>query len=147
MNKITLKNISSSTVIVSVPDISFRRELLPGRTIPIKQEEYDAMIFDPGIDMLIQGHFIKIDGLEEEEEAVNTEENIYEAADIKKMITEHDITSFAKFLPNASEAEKESVIKIAVAEKITDNGFIALIKKYCDVDIIAAINIQHQLET
>ena len=33
------------------------------------------------------------------------------------MIVEHDITGFSKFIPNATDAEKESVVKIAVAEK------------------------------
>ena len=145
MGKITLKNISSSTVVISVPDINFRRELIPGRVIPIKQEEYDGLFFDPGVDTLIQGHYIKFDGVEEDEQVIE-QTPTYEASDIKKMIVEHDITSFSKFIPNATEAEKESVVKIAVAEKITDNGFIALIKKYCDVDVISAINIQHQLE-
>ena len=131
MSKITLKNISSSTVVISVPDISFRRELIPGRVIPIKQEEYDALIFDPGVDTLIQGHHIKFDGVEEDEQVIE-QTHAYEASEIKKMIVNHDITAFSKFIPTATDAEKESVIKIAVAEKITDNGFIALIKKYCE---------------
>ena len=45
------------------------------------------------------------------------------------------------------QMQKKSLwLKLQSRKKITDNGFIALIKKYCDVDIISAINIQHQLE-
>jgi len=35
MNKITVKNISSGTVVLSVPEINFNRSLAPGRVIPI----------------------------------------------------------------------------------------------------------------
>ena len=145
MSKITLKNISSGLVVVVVPDIGFRRELVPGRAVPITEDEYDALVFDPGVDALIQGHTIKIEGVEEEQQAIETE-NVYEAPEIKKMLDDRNIVAFTKFIPNATDAEKDSVIKYAVENKITDNAFVALIKKYCDVDIINAINIQHQLD-
>jgi hypothetical protein len=35
MSKITVKNISSGTVVIAVPEISFNRSLSPGRVIPI----------------------------------------------------------------------------------------------------------------
>lgn len=143
-NKITMKNISSGTVIVAVPDIGFRRELLPNRVVPVTQDEYNSLVFDPGVDALIQGHYIKFDGVEEDEAPV-TASPIYEASNIKKMLEDEDIAAFTRFLPKATEAEKESVIKLATDLKVTNNAFIALIKKYCGVDIISAINIQHQL--
>ena len=145
MSKITLKNISSGLVVVVVPDIGFRRELVPGRSVPITEDEYDALVFDPGVDALIQGHTIKIEGVEEEQQAIETE-NVYEAPEIKKMLDDRNIVAFTKFIPNATDAEKDSVVKYAVENKVTDNAFVALIKKYCDVDIINAINIQHQLD-
>ena len=144
MSKITMKNISSGTVIVAVPDISFRRELLPNRIVPVTQDEYNSLVFDPGVDALIQGHYIKFDGVEEDEAPV-TASPIYEASNIKKMLEDEDIAAFTRFLPKATEAEKESVIKLATELKVTNNAFIALIKKYCGVDIMSAINIQHQL--
>lgn len=144
MSKITMKNISSGTVIVAVPDISFRRELLPNRVVPVTQDEYNSLVFDPGVDALIQGHYIKFDGVEEDEAPV-TASPIYEASNIKKMLEDEDVAAFTRFLPKATEAEKESVIKLATDLKVTNNAFIALIKKYCGVDIMSAINIQHQL--
>ena len=149
MSKITLKNISSGLVVVLVPDIGFRRELFPGRAVPITEQEYEALIFDPGVDALLQGHTIKIqiEGTEEEQQVTVNETPIYEASDIAKMIQDKNITAFAKFIPTATDSEKDSVVKYAVENKIMDNSFVALIKKYCDVDIVNAINIQHQLES
>ena len=48
MSEITIKNISTTTVVLALPDMHFRREIVPGRTIPISKEVYDALIFDPG---------------------------------------------------------------------------------------------------
>lgn len=144
MSKITVKNISTGTVIVTVPDIGFRRELLPNMSRPITQEEYDSLIFDPGVDALIQGHYIVFNGVEEGEAPITTSP-VYEATNIKKMLEDEDIVAFTRFIPNATDAEKESVVKLAADLKITNNAFVALIKKYCDVDIISVINIQHQL--
>ena len=62
------------------------------------------------------------------------------------MILKNDVTAFAKFIPNATAAEKESVINLAIQHKVTNNAFVALIKKYCDVDIINAINVAHEAE-
>ena len=57
-----------------------------------------------------------------------------------------NITEFAKFIPNAAEAEKETAVKLAIEKGITNSGFTALIKKYCGVDVISAINMKHQAE-
>ena len=62
------------------------------------------------------------------------------------MIEDRDITAFAKFIPTAGIAEKETVVKYAVNNNVTDNAFTALIKKYCGVDVINAIAIKHQAE-
>lgn len=145
MEKLIMKNISTATVIVSVPSINFRRELAPGRAIPVSKEQYDELVFDPGFDALMQGHYIQIDGLAEDERPIDVSP-VVTAAEIANMFDTKNYTAFAKFIPTAQEAEKESIVKIAVDKKITDNAFVALIKKYCDVDIISAINIQHQLE-
>lgn len=147
MNKITLKNISSGTVVISVPDVGFRREMMPNREFAITQEEYNAIIFDPGVNALVEGHYITFSGLDEDEVAIADSENVVDTATISQMLKSGDITAFAKFLPNAKDAEKETAVKLAIEYKITDNAFIALIKKYCDVDVISAINLQHQLES
>ena len=145
MSKITITNVSTSPILITVPDIKFRRELVPGRSIPVTQEVYEELMFDTGVNNLIRGHFLKIEGLEEEEESV-IEENIVDAATIEKMLEKEDITAFAKFIPNAAPAEKEAVIKYAVEKGVTNNAFTALIKKYCGVDVISAINTKHLAE-
>lgn len=145
MTNITVKNISTAKIYLSIPSIGFKRDLMPGRVIPLTEEEYREFTFDPGCMSLLEGHFLKISGIEEEK-AVTPIANVYESTDIAKMLDDLDITHFAKFIATATTAEKETVIKLAVDKGITHNGFVTLIKKYCDVDIINAINMKHQAE-
>ena len=142
---ITLKNISSATVALSYPEIRFNRSLAPGRTITLTQEQYDELSFDPGIQNLINTGYIKIEGVEEGAMAMD-ESTALDRIDIVKMINNKDYAAFTKFIPTATVAEKETVVQYIVANNITDNAFAALIKKYCDVDIIQAISIKHQAE-
>lgn len=142
---IRIKNISTNLVSLYVPNIHFNRELMPGREIPVSQEEYEELTFDAGFMSLVNGHYLKVVGVEEEQ-AVEVVENVYEASEIEKMLVNGDITKFAKFIPNATEAEKESAVTLAVEHKITNAGIVALIKKYCGIDVISAIAAKHDAE-
>lgn len=142
---ITIKNISTSLVSLYLPNVRFNRELMPGREIPVSPEEYEEMTFDPGFMSLVNGHYIKINGVEEEQQ-VEVVENVFEASEIEKMLTKGDVTAFAKFIPHATDAEKESAVTLAVEHKITNAGIVALIKKYCGVDVIQAIAVKHDAE-
>ena len=143
---ITVKNISSATVVLSVPEISFNRSLAPGRVIPVNEEDYDNLVFDPGVQNMVRGGYIRFDGIEEGSEIEVNETSIKEKAEIEKIMATRDIAAFAKFIPNASPAAKETIVQYAVENNITDNAFTALIKKYCGIDVINSISIKHQAE-
>ena len=143
MSQITIKNISSATVVISVPEISFNRTLVPGRSIPITKEIYDNLLFEPGVQNMIRGGYIVASGVEEGAEVDVNKESIKDKASIEAMILNKDITAFAKYIPNASPAARETIVQCAVNNNITDNAFTALIKKYCGVDVITAITMKH----
>ncbi len=142
---ITLRNASTSTVSLFVPAIKMNRELIPGRRVPITQEEYEELTFDPGFMALVRGHYIVIEGVEKEQ-AVEEVGQVFDQREIERMLLTNDITGFARFIPHATAAEKESVVTLAIQHKITNNAIVALIKKYCDVDIIGAISVAHEAE-
>jgi hypothetical protein len=142
---IKIKNISTSLVSLYVPNIHFNRELMPGREIPVSQEEYEELTFDTGFMSLVSGHYVKITGVEEEQ-AVEVVDDVFEASEIEKMLVNNDVTAFAKFIPHATDAEKESAVTLAVEHKVTNSGIVALIKRYCDVDVINAIAAKHDAE-
>ena len=94
---------------------------------------------------LVNGHYVVIEGIEEDQQVANVGP-VFEASKIEKMLLENNVTAFAKFIPTATESEKESAVTLAVEHKITNAGIVALIKKYCDVDIIDAIAKKHEAE-
>lgn len=145
MSQITMKNISTANVIVSVPEINFRRELAPGRTVPLTRAQYDDLMFDPGFTTLMRAHYINIAGVDEDKQ-VEQISRVFDTIAISKMLDEQNITAFAKFIPTAAPAEKDTVVQMAIEKGITNNAFTALIKKYCNVDVIKAISVKHDLE-
>lgn len=147
MSKITLKNISSATVVVGSSNSTIRsRSLLPGRVITLTPTEYEDLAAEPGIQNMIRGGYIRIDGVTEDRAVFENPTNVLEKDEIIKMIQNKDITAFAKYIPIAPSAAKDTIVKYVVDNNITDNAFIALIKKYCNVDVIQAIAIKHQSE-
>lgn len=144
MSKITVKNISSATVVLSAPDIRFSRSMAPGRVVPITDEIYDELMADGGVQNLLRAGYIRFDGVAEEAKVIDDAPEALDKAEVEKMIADRDVTAFAKFIPHATPAEKETVIQYVVANNVTDNAFAALIKKYCGVDVIQAITIEHQ---
>ena len=142
---IKIKNASTSLVSLYVPAIKLNRELTPGRTITVTEEEYDELTFDPGFMALVNGHYIVIEGIEADKQVAEVGP-VFDASNIERMLVNNDVTAFAKFIPHATDAEKDSVVTLAVEHKITNSGIIGLIKKYCDVDIINAINMKHDAE-
>ena len=142
---ITLRNASTSTVSLYVPAIKMNRELIPGRRIPISQEEYEELTFDPGFMALVRGHYIAIEGVQAEQ-VVEEVGPVFDQKVIEMMLIKNDVTAFAKFIPTATAAEKESVVTLAIQHRVTNNAIVALIKKYCDVDIINAISVAHEAE-
>lgn len=147
MSKITLKNISSATVVVGSPNSNVKtRSLAPNRIITLTPEEYEDLMYEPGIQNMIRGGYIKFDGIAEDRAVIETPGNVLEKDSIIKMIDNRDITSFAKYIKVAPSAAKDTIVQYVVDNNITDNAFTALIKKYCDVDVIQAITVKHQAE-
>lgn len=143
---ITIKNVSSSDVSIWLPGVNFNRTFTPGRVVAITQEVYDELCNDPGTLALIRGHYIKVDGIEKDEQVEEDSVPVFDMSMINDMLDKNDVTGFAKFIPTATSAEKETAVKLAIDKGITIPAFVTLIKRYCDVDIINAINIKHQIE-
>jgi len=146
MDRITIKNICNAMVSISVPEAQFSREIPSGREIPIPHDTYEALTFDQGFMNLVNMHYIKINGVPEDEAILPPDEVVTTKDEIAKMLDALDITAFAKFIPNAAPAEKETVVDLAVEKKITHSGFVSLIKKYCGRDVIDLIHTKHQEE-
>lgn len=144
---IKVKNISSYTIYVVAPDFNFHRKLTPGREVIVSQEVYDELSFDLGFEKLVRGGSLKVTGVDETaSEVIEVPFETLSPAEIKKIYEEKDYAKFTKVIQKASPATKESMVSVAVEMRISDNAFVSLIKKYCDVNIIEAISVQVQAE-
>lgn len=140
---IKVKNISSSSVTILCRDLKFRRKLPVGREIPVAKEVYDELCYDSGFQAMVKFGMLKVTGAEAEEaEVIETDYKALSTDEIKEIFETKNITKFAQIIPNAAPATKESIVKLAVEMRIIDAGFVSLIKKYCDVNIMDAISAQ-----
>ena len=104
---ITIKNVSSSDVAIWLPGVNFNRTFTPGRVVAITQEVYDELCNDPGTLALIRGHYIKVDGIEKDEQVEEDSRPVFDMSMINEMLDKNDVTGFAKFIPTATSAEKK----------------------------------------
>ena len=140
---IQIKNIGSSTVTIICPDFKFRRKLPLGREIPVAKEIYDELCYDTGFQSMVKFGMLKVSGAEiEDAEVIETDYTVLSADGIKEIFETKDITKFAKIIPNAAPATKDSIVKLATEMRIVDAGFVALINKYCNVNVMDAISAQ-----
>lgn len=149
-NKISIKNTSTSTVVIAAISNEFpRREIAPSRELHLSEEQYEELAYDAGFQALVDGGFLKISGLSEEVTSAALGVNEVEQAKLtveeaRKIYSDKDYTSFTKVIQNASPAAKQVLTETAVAMKVTDNGFVQLLKKYCNYDVIEAISFAHK---
>lgn len=137
---IKVKNVGSSTVVLICSDLRFRRKLMPGREVPLTKEVYDELSFDTGFQTLVQVGSLRITGAEEEgSETIISNQTVLSREEIKEIFEKKDYSKFAIKIKDASPATKESVAAVAVEMRIVDNGFVSLINKYCNMDLLNAI--------
>ena len=146
MKNITVKNISSSDVVLIAPNVNYRRDLAPGRVLPLEKNIFEELTFDSGFQSMVRCGFLRVDGEQEVKEAivVDNEDKILSYEEVKEIYANKDFTTFAKTIVNAPQATKDNFVKAAIDMNVVDNGFTALIKKYCGVDVFEALNIKHQ---
>ena len=137
---IKVKNVGSSTVIILCTDLRFRRKLMPGREVALTKEVYDELSFDTGFQTLVQVGSLRVSGAEaEDSEVIVSDKTVLSREEIKEIFEKKDYSKFAKEIKDASPATKESVAAVAVEMRVVDNGFVSLINKYCNMDLLSAI--------
>lgn len=137
---IKVKNVGSSTVIILCTDLRFRRKLMPGREVALTKEVYDELSFDTGFQTLVQVGSLRVSGAEtEDSEVIMSDKTVLSREEIKEIFEKKDYSKFAKEIKDASPATKESVAAVAVEMRVVDNGFVSLINKYCNIDLLSAI--------
>ena len=83
---------------------------------------------------------LRVTGAEEENsEVIVPEQIVLSREEIKEIFEQKDYAKFAAKIKEAAPATKESIAAIAVEMRITDKGFVNLINKYCNMNVLDAI--------
>jgi hypothetical protein len=113
---------------------------MPGREVALTKEVYDELSFDTGFQTLVQVGSLRVSGAEtEDSEVIVSDKTVLSREEIKEIFEKKDYSKFAKEIKDASPATKESVAAVAVEMRVVDNGFVSLINKYCNMDLLSAI--------
>lgn len=145
-NHVVIKNTSTAAVVISAPDLNFRREIAPSREVRLEKELYNDLLFDQGFQSLVGAGFISFVSGNEDVEDIKPIEATITKEEMKKIYSEKNYSKFQEIISNASPAAKDVICEVAKELKVMDNGFLQLIKKYCDgFDVENAIHFEHQL--
>ena len=60
MAKVRIKNISSYDVLITLPNVRYRRDLRPGQTSDLADDVFEEFNFDPGCRAYVRNGFIKV---------------------------------------------------------------------------------------
>ena len=149
MAKVKLTNTSTATVYVESTLDNFKLILPPSRIVEITEKQYDGVSYDQGFQSLVGSGFIKVENPNEVENfnIPVTEETKITKEEVKKIYSDKNYSKFTTLIQKASPAAKDVFTEVAVEMKVTDNAFVALIKKYCNnFDVIKAISFKHEAE-
>lgn len=142
---ITITNTSTAEVAIVSHELNLRRTLKPGQKTPLKPEELEFLSFDQGFQNLSKAGFIKVEG---EEVIPGTIEepagNVVTTPVLREIFQSRDISKFATIIKDSTPATRDAIVKLAIEYSVTEPAFAALIKKYCDVDIIEAVSVNHK---
>lgn len=143
MAKVKIKNISSYDVLITLPNVRYRRDLRPGQTSDLADDVFEEFNFDPGCRAYVRNGFIKV--ITEDETIKETLEVAPENIDldVDDLLKNKPIAEFAQIMKTASDSLKNKIVDRAMALSITDVAHNSVIKACCGVDILAALALQN----
>lgn len=146
MSKVRIKNISTYTVDVVLPNVRYRRDLAPGQIAPLPEDVFEEFNYDPGCRNWVKNGFLKVITEDEEVKSQLAPEPENVDVDVLKVLTEGTVADLNKLLKNSTEVIRDKIVMLAVQNNITDAARCALIKSYCEVDVLTAVANQRAVE-
>lgn len=153
--KVKVKNLISSRVVFSSPDLRFRAVWeKKGAVKAIPFEILEESIYDPGVEALFTEGILGIDDMEvkialglEPEDAVEPVNIIaLSEADMKRYLT---VMPLFEFRQKVKEIPREQLIEMAryaIANKITDFDKSEILLEITDINIINSIKLNRENE-
>ena len=109
MAKVKIKNISSYEILITLPNVRYRRDLRPGQTSDLADDVFEEFNFDPGCRAYVRSGFIKV--ITEDETVKETVEVAPENADIDvdDLLKNKPVVEFAQIMKIGRASCRERV--------------------------------------
>lgn len=147
MSKVRIKNISNYTMDIVLPNVRYRRDLVPGQiTPPLPDDVFEEFNYDPGCRNWIKNGFLAV--LTDDEEVKNLLETVPANAevDVLDVLLNGSASDLSKLLRDSTPVIRDKVVALAIQHNITDAARCSLIQTYCEVDVLAAIANQRMIK-
>ena len=149
-DKVKVKNLVSSKVLLSVPDIRLRREWeRKGAVKTIPFEQLSEAIYDPGVEALFREGALGIDdmevkialGLEAEGTKVPTEIIALDDAQRERYLKNMPMADFRQEVKKLPREQLIELANYAIEKEIIDYDKAELLLKLTQIDIMGAIKL------
>ncbi len=155
MGKIKVKNLLNHDVIISVPDMRFRREIHPNQAVSIDSEKLDEAMSYEGVANLFRKGYLRIDSEPEdvdievfEDLGIDLEANhsLLSVEELVKIMQEGTDQELKEILESTESSRKQVVIAAALKADGLTYSKMNMINKYTGENIIALRKKQQDLE-
>ena len=153
MSKVKIISKYSGSILVKIPDLNFRRELIArGSSFTVDSELLQEMMYDYGFRYMIESGMLYIDDLQvkkdlglEPEDATEPVNLIpLEEPQMKRAMTVMPINEFKAFIKKLTYEQMLALSDYAIYNELGDCQKAQIIKEACEKDILKAIELNRQ---
>lgn len=144
MGKVKVKNLSTFVIGINLPNVRFRRDLMPKQETALPEDVFEEFNYDPGCQAFIKDGFLQVITEDAELKAqISVKPTAKTSADVnvKYLLTEAPVKDLITVLKSKdlSPALKDEFIETARELKITDLGRSNALKQYLGFDCLEAV--------
>ncbi len=152
-NKVLVKNMTSSPVMVMSRALNFQREWTSkGMEIPIDKEVFEQLMYEPGVRYMIESGILYIEDLEVKKELGIEPEEATEPVNVivltdkqrRQYMVNLPLDTFKEKVDELSYEQIEELADYAIENKLMDYDKCEYLKEKCGRDIITAIRLNSQ---
>lgn len=143
MGKMKIKNLSNFRISIDLPNVRFKRDLMPHQESMVPDDVIEDFNYDPGCISLVQDGFLKIisDDEEVKAQAPVTTKKTASDVDVRKIVVDGTPRQLYDLLKNATPALKDLIVETAIKNNVVDPAKRNFIKAVTGVDILNALAI------
>lgn len=156
VEKVRVRNNSTHEVGYTIVNSGLTRTFLPGQVMPLKTEEVEEALYQPGVMVLFTAGLLAIDSLEEriacglamedEGEIIHDVVSKFSEKDLLAALQSDKLYDLVMVLKEATETEKSAIVDLALKHEIIDVKKSNEIQKYTGVDVIEVYQNRKKLD-